>query len=395
MASNVLLSSERERNEIVYKNTQKVNNNTLLSSVRIPQEGEVIQMEDIKLLSVYESNELIYAAPKVAPDIIKFFDLAVSGLHKNQDSERYVCLSEKAVFLCLGILEEKDRFRTLSKVLKESIKNLLFDFSVSDEEGEIIVAFESIKWSEKSGKIEVIFTESIIKYLKKFDGKYTRYALADISKLNNKYSVFLYKIFIMHFNRYKKYGSEKLRKPLFYLEELRGLLDIKEDEYSRIDNFNKRVINDPLEDINQNTRLKITAEKEKSGRNVIGYKFFIEENPININKEEKLKPRISKAEREQKRKELAGAALASKYTKLLNKELFIGPNELMDIYLMARLQEDLYPIYDKIVEKHDLKTLERHIKYVHTHMTGSISDIKDVVAYLVRCANDVLNGGTI
>lgn len=388
-------SAETEENLIVYQNTQNVNNNTHLSSIRIPRKGDIIQMEDIKNLSVYESNELIYSAPKVTPNVIKIFDLAVSGIHKNGVIEKTVLVNEKAALYCLGIDKEKNRYGTLSKVLKESIRTLMFDLSVDDENGEIMVAFESIKWSKSSGNIEFIFTDSIMRYLSDFEGNFTRYTLEDISKLENKYSVFLYKVFIMQFNQYKKYGSEKLLNPSFSIGELRKLLNIKDNEYLRINNFTKRVISDPLEDINKNTMIKVSASKEKSGRNIIGFKFSIEENPSNNKKEQTLKPRLSKAEREQKRRELAGAALASKYTKLLNKELFIGPNELMDVYLMARLQEDLYPIYDKIVEKYDLKTLERHIKYVHTHLTGSVSDIKDVVAYLVRCANDVLNSGTI
>lgn len=259
-------SAETEERLVVYQNTQNVNNSTHLSSIRIPRKGDIIQMEDIKNLSVYESNELIYSAPKVTPNVIKIFDLAVSGIHKNDEIKKTVLLSDKAVLYCLGIEKDKNRYGNLSKILKESIRTLMFDLSVNDENGEIIVAFESIKWSKSSGHIEFVFTESIMKYLSNFDGgKFTRYALEDISKLENKYSVFLYKVFIMYFNQYKKYENEKILHPSFSIEELRTLLNIKDNEYLRINNFTKRVINDPLEDINKNTALKVSASKEKVG----------------------------------------------------------------------------------------------------------------------------------
>lgn len=382
----VLNDSFKESSLDVYVDKQIVYKDTQSSSVRIPRKGVYIQMEDIKKLSVYESNELIYAAPKTDTEIIKIFELAAASLNTTKENDRKVFIEKDALFEHLAIADNKNKLAKLKEYVERALKELLFDLSTSIEDVHMTNALELAKWEKNSKFVEIKFSESIMPYLKNIDGSFTRYSLMDISKLTNKYSIFLYKIFIMYFNQFKKYDNKKLRNPSFSLKELRGLLDIKEDEYTRIDNFYKRVINDPLEDINKHSVIKVSAEPEKSGRLVVGYKFYIEENPENMPKpEQKLKPRLSKEERDAKRREAAGAALESEYTKLLRAEHFLSPSDLMDTYLMARLYEDLYPLYDEIVEIRGLDSVKDHIKQTHNKRlrVGSLNDINDVVGYLV------------
>lgn len=61
------------------------------------------------------------------------------------------------------------------------------------------------------------------------------------------------------------------------VEELRFALNVPENAYTgRMDNFRKKVLNEPIEEINETTPYKVWYDVEKAGRRVAGFKIWVE-----------------------------------------------------------------------------------------------------------------------
>src|SRR5699024_107116 len=65
--------------------------------------------------------------------------------------------------------------------------------------------------------------------------------------------------------------------PTISLEELRDRLGIKPEEYPRMHDFKKRVLDLALEQINEHTDIKVSYVQEKTGRRVTAFNFKFKE----------------------------------------------------------------------------------------------------------------------
>ena len=57
----------------------------------------------------------------------------------------------------------------------------------------------------------------------------------------------------------------------------------------------------------------------------------------------------------------------SKYTKLLIKNFLISSADLCDLKLMSRLQNKVYPLYDRLSKDRGFESVVNHLSYVATH----------------------------
>lgn len=60
-------------------------------------------------------------------------------------------------------------------------------------------------------------------------------------------------------------------------------------------------------------------------------------------------------------------AMNSKYTKLLIKNFLISSADLCDLKLMSRLQNKVYPLYDRLSKDRGFESVVNHLSYVATH----------------------------
>lgn len=133
-----------------------------------------------------------------------------------------------------------------------------------------------VEYLKGEGAIEIIFTPAVVKEITRIDAKkgkewFTKYMLAQTAMLNSVYSVRLYELLVQ--------WREGKETPIFELELFKGQLGIAVDEYKRICDFKRRVLDHAVKEINKKTDLQISYEPEKNGRNVVGYKFLVFEKP--------------------------------------------------------------------------------------------------------------------
>lgn len=366
----------------------------------ISQKAVIIQMEDLDKAINHESNDLIKAVPKGRVTTLKLFEMAVSIINPLDPPKDNTIYIDKEVLLNF-FDNDKYKYAYFKRMIKQFVGDLIFDFSKSEEEGDIVAAISRATWRKTDNYVSIKFSDDIMPYLIDLSSDYTKYSAKEISRLDSKYSIILYRWLMMNYNKYKKYKNIKCKNPIISVSDLRILTNTVDKYIDRFGNFETFVLEKAQKEINEHTSIFIRYEKIKKGRSYESIQFFIDDNIKNMPKDvEKLKPRQTKAEREKQRKVNAADAMSSEYTQILFQYRFLGPLDFMDVSLMDRLQTDLYPLYDQLKTKvnlkgnSDMKLVKEHIEYVSNHKDHAVSEINDIVAYLRNTVSNYLKDKT-
>ena len=126
-----------------------------------------------------------------------------------------------------------------------------------------------IGYIEKEATVTLYLSEEILSMVGKLESQYTTYFLNQIADLTSMYAVRFYEMII-------QWRQAKV-VPTISLEELRDRLGIKPEEYPRMHDFKKRVLDLALEQINEHTDIKVSYVQEKTGRRVTGFNFKFKE----------------------------------------------------------------------------------------------------------------------
>ena len=223
----------------------------------------------------------------------------------------------------------------------------------------------------------LLFSPEIMPYLINLKQNFTQHALSDLSELNSKYSIILYRWLSMNYNQYEHYSNkggrreeqvEEYRNPKISMRELREMTDTVQD-YPRFTNFESYILKNSLKEINEHTSFNVTYDKVKKGRSIDSIVFHITKKRQADDNSYKLEDKTykeAKADKEESEKELVFKAMESKYTRLLSENFLIGMNDIMDTATMAGLQKNVYPKYDELKELRGLEGVKKHLSYVQS-----------------------------
>ena len=131
-----------------------------------------------------------------------------------------------------------------------------------------------IEYIKGDGAIEIILTPAVVKEITRINGLeafFTKYLLGQIATLNSVYSVRLYELLIQ--------WRKAKKTPLFDLDIFRGQLGLGVNDYQRMSDFKRRVLDAAVAEINDKTDLKVSYEQEKKKSTIIGFKFKVFEKP--------------------------------------------------------------------------------------------------------------------
>ncbi len=348
---------------------------------------------------VVQSNDLIKGVARMDAVPLKIFELAVSLIDPiNPPKNNIVTLSKAELFDFFDVSSDSKytRFRESIKKLQE---NSVFQVSYEeDKKGykyKSIVPIPYVEWTDFDDEVQIRFDEAIIPYLINLKENFTQYLISDIGSLNSKHSIVLYKWLTMNFNLFKKYGNITSKNPIISVKELRILTDT-EQEYKRFFDFEKRVLAEPIEEINKNTHYHVEYEKIKKGRSVKEIQFFIQENKKN--QEEYINQKYEQyEEREldhtQSLNNTLSDALQSEYVAYLIEKGIIKFN---DVESLVRAYNELIPYYRDICRlkpnaKDTLEPFRKHINYVAEHMVEIDKKFTNIINYLKECADRYLD----
>lgn len=133
---------------------------------------------------------------------------------------------------------------------------------------------QSIAYVESEASVRVCFADDVVPLLCELERRFTHYALEQISALTSVHAVRLYELLIA--------WRSTLKTPVIELSEFRQQLGIGENEYPRMTDFKRRVLDAAISQINEHTDITATYEQHKRGRSISGlsFKFVIKEAPV-------------------------------------------------------------------------------------------------------------------
>ena len=167
------------------------------------------------------------------------------------------------------------------KEVKEAVVKRFWerDFSYIDERGKTV----TLRWltkmvhEDKTGYIEIKFSEEIQPYLHNLQGNFTAYYIDKISKFKSVYSVRLYERSLMFLKK------NKINQGSFCVSilEIKSQLEIS-DKYNLFANFKLKVLEKSKKEINEFSDLIFDYKIIKLGRSPHEIEFIIgKKEPIN------------------------------------------------------------------------------------------------------------------
>ena len=371
-------------------------------SIISENQKQVYTLNEIEKRKVVEHNSLITSIAKMQKTALKMFELAVSCIDtENPPKDNIIYLSKKELFSFFDVSSASKHTR-FKEAIEYMQKQAFFQIKEEKNKGyemTSIVPIPTVKWNSYNDDVMIQFNQFIMPYLIELKQNFTQYALSDLIDLNSKYSIILYKWLSMNYNQYEHYSVkggrrteqvESYRNPSIKVSELRILTDTM-NEYKNFTDFNRRVLKEPLEEINAHTHFNVFYDKIKAGRSIDSIQFHIEKKRRADDNSYKLEDKDYQSDKEEKSRneaDLLKQAMESKYTRLLIENFLLSPLEMTDTALMAGLQKNVYPLYDELKELRGLNGVKDHLFYVSSKQEAYSK--RNVAKYLKKAIEQYL-----
>ena len=363
---------------------------------------QVQTLNDLSKRKVVEHNSLITSIAKMDKTPLKMFELAVSLIDTdNPPQDQTVYLSKKELFAFFKV-DDNDKHSRFKEVIEKMQKQAFFQIKKEQDKGfkfVSIVPIPYVEWTDYHDEVLIRFSPEIMPYLINLKTNFTQHALSEISELNSKYAVILYRWLSMNYNQYEHYSVkggrreeqvENYRNPTIGMRDLREMTDTIKD-YQRIDNFEKRVLKAGLDEINSYTSFNVTYEKVKKGRSIDSIVFHITKKQVADDSSYKLGDRDyidGKIRQEESENELVLQAMDSPYTKLLMEHFLLSYLDLMDKKILAGLQKNVYPLYDELKDLRGVNGVKEHLAYIRDKQDDYSK--KNIAKYLKKSIEQYL-----
>ena len=363
------------------------------------------QVQTLKELSkrkVVEHNSLITSIAKMDKTPLKMFELAVSLIDTdNPPKDQTIYLSKKEMFAFFKV-DDNDKHSRFKEAIEKMQKQAFFQIKKEQDKGfkfVSIVPIPYVEWTDYHDEVLIRFSPEIMPYLINLKTNFTQHALSEISELNSKYAVILYRWLSMNYNQYEHYSVkggrreeqvESYRNPEISMRDLRQMTDTI-DEYKRFDHFEKRVLNEPLSEITRHTTFNVTYEKLKKGRSIDSIVFHINKKNVADDTSYKVDDPDyidGKIRQEESEKDLVYEAMKSPYTKLLMEHFLLSYIDLTDTAILSGLQKNVYPLYDELKDLRGLNGVKEHLAYIRDKQDDYSK--KNIVKYLKKSIEQYL-----
>nr|WP_205470286.1 RepB family plasmid replication initiator protein [Lactococcus lactis] len=359
-------------------------------------------MNELSKRKVVEHNSLITSIAKMDKTPLKMFELAVSCINTEEPPKNNTIYLSKEELFSFFKVSDNDKHSRFKQAVENMQKQAFFKIKEKKEHGfefENIVPIPYVKWTDYHDEVTIRFSPEIMPYLINLKKNFTQHALSDISELNSKYSIILYRWLSMNYNQYEHYKCKGGRReeqveaycnPSISIRELREMTDTV-NEFKRFYDFEKWILRQPLEEINDHTSFNVTYDKVKKGRSIDSIVFHItkrrrvDDNGYKLEDQAYIEGKKAKEETE---KNLYTEAMQSRYTTLLLENMLLSPFEMQDIKLMSGLQAHVYPLYDELKDLRGLNGVKDHLSYVRAKREDYSK--KNITKYLKKAIEQYL-----
>ena len=216
---------------------------------------------------VVKSNQVIEASYRLSVVEQRVVLSAIAKIPKMcevSDDEIYTVSVQD--LQALGVHE-----KTAYRDLKEAV-NRLYERSISLDIDDKLIKMrwvQRIEFTENQSIVALRFSKDILPFISNVKANFTQYMLSEVSKMQGAYSVRVYELLV----QYKTTGERSIS-----IEDFRFMLDLG-TRYKQFNDLLKRVIEPSVDEINEQSDLKVTATPQKTGRKFTHIKFTIKEKP--------------------------------------------------------------------------------------------------------------------
>ncbi|MDQ7055261.1 MAG: replication initiation protein [Persephonella sp.] len=176
-------------------------------------------------------------------------------------------IPKKLIIETTGIHEKN--YHQIKTALRRLMQRII-EIETIEEDGKrrfkLYQWFSKAEYKEGDSFIEVQFHPDLKPYLLELKQRFTKIPLKQVLQLRSKYAIRLYELL-------KRYEDTGFRTD--YIPELREKLGVKEGEYERFFDFERRVLKPAIKEINEKTDLEVSYEKKKTGRKITHIEFEI------------------------------------------------------------------------------------------------------------------------
>ncbi|MBF7057225.1 RepB family plasmid replication initiator protein [Weissella confusa] len=373
-----------------------------MSTIPESNTRQVQTLNELSKRKVVEHNSLITSIAKMDKTPLKMFELAVSLIDtENPPKDQTVYLSKRELFAFFKV-DDNDKHSRFKEAIEKMQKQAFFQIKKEQDKGfkfVSIVPIPYVEWTDYHDEVLIRFSPEIMPYLINLKTNFTQHALSEISELNSKYAVILYRWLSMNYNQYEHYSVkggrreeqiEGYRNPEIGMKELREMTDTV-TEYKRFTHFETRVLKEPLEEITNHTSFNVTYEKVKKGRSIDSIVFHINKKNVADDTSYKVDDPDyidGKIRQEESEKNLVYEAMKSPYTKLLMEHFLLSYIDLTDTAILSGLQKNVYPLYDELKDLRGLNGVKEHFAYIRDKQDDYSK--KNIAKYLKKSIEQYL-----
>lgn len=237
-----IVSSERERNDLVYKSNELIEGRYRLTAVA----------QKIAASTISRVNPIDKGSP------LPSFKWSIAELSEISGVGEYVL---------------RNKLSSYTKELKAIVVELR---KIGSKSYQQLGLFRVFTYDDDEKHLEIEFEDRLEGYIRDFSHNFTRYQLIQIQKLVSGHSVRIYEILRMAYNRAKVKKPDPIYESS--LEELKAMLGIKKDAYSVFANFRRKVLEVAQKELNEKSDITFEIETLKKGRKIAAIRFHIRHN---------------------------------------------------------------------------------------------------------------------
>lgn len=242
---------------------------------------------------------------------------------------------------------------TAYQALKDACDDLFvrqFSYQSLSDKGNVINHksrwVSEVAYIENEAIVQLIFAPAIVPLITKLEEQFTKYEMQQISNLTSAYAIRLYEILIA----WRSTG----KTPVIDIEDFRKKIGVLDNEYKRMYDFKKYVLDIAIRQVNEHTDIKTNMEQHKKGRSISGFSFVFKQKNTTIpdidNHQEMnlvLPPKMTDAQRHMFANKLSELPEMSKYSKGTESYQQFAVR-IAEMLLDPKLIKELYPHLKKV-----------------------------------------------
>jgi len=220
-------------------------------------------------LIAYKSNALIEASYKLTLQEQRLLLICIGKIDsRKREVRKTFQITSSDFYLAFPDMGKSNAERHLKEAIDKLAERWIYIYN-NNERRRIRWIQEEAEYFDKEGKIEIVFSDSIMPYLTQLQGQFTKIIIKNVSALKSVYSIRLYELLM----QFKAIGDR-----LISLDDFRSMLGLDDDKYPTFKSLNQWVIKPAVKELNQKSNLSVSVDSIKKGRSVFALHFHFKED---------------------------------------------------------------------------------------------------------------------